>query len=66
MELAADRGDSVEEHVHQEGKSVVQVHGWAMGKGKKEIPKKSAEEGRNDINTRFFAVGKSKKGTFLY
>ena len=40
---------------------VVQVHGWAMGKGKK--PQKSAEEGRNDINTRFFAEG--KKGTFL-
>jgi len=44
---------------------VVQVHGWAMGKGKKENPKKSAEEGRDDINTRFFAEGKSKKGTFL-
>jgi hypothetical protein len=36
-----------------------------MGKGKKENPKKSAGEGRNDINTMFFAVGKSKKETVL-
>ena len=34
-ELAVNRGDSVEEYVHQEEKSVVQVHGWAMGKAKK-------------------------------
>ena len=63
MKLFEDRGDSVEEHVHQEGKSVVQVHGWAMGKGKERNLKTSAEEGRNDINTKFFAEG--KKGTFL-
>jgi hypothetical protein len=42
---------------------VVQVHGWAMGKGKKENPKKSADKGRDDINTRFFAEGKSKNKT---
>jgi hypothetical protein len=36
-----------------------------MGKGKKENPKKSADKGRDDINTRFFAEGKSKKGTVL-
>ena len=44
MKLFEDRGNRVEEHAHQEEKSVVQVHGWAMGKERN--PKKSGEEGR--------------------
>ena len=42
---------------------VVQVHGWANADGVNSRFGESAEEGRNDINTRFFAEG--KKGTFL-
>ena len=37
---------------------VVQVHGWAMGKGRN--PKTSAEEGRNDINTQKKIGGKKE------